>query len=75
MIKKVRLVKQYKGPDGRYRPGTVWGALDTNRVTYLENTGTHQGDPVTTVHLDDSTMLDVVMSMDDVIDMLNEADE
>lgn len=69
MIKKVPLLKQWKGGDGRYRPGLANGAIDVDRIVYLESVDTWQGESVTCVHFDDGTMLDVVLTIQELIDL------
>ena len=74
MIKKVPLLTQHKGGDGRYRPGYSYGALDLARVTYMEATGTWQDKPITCVHLDNGDIVEVLLSLDEVIDLSKQDD-
>jgi hypothetical protein len=69
VIKKVPLLKQWKGGDGRYRPGLANGAIDVDRIVYLESVETWQDKSVTCVHFDDGTMLDVVLSIKEIMDL------
>lgn len=69
MIKKVPILKQYKGGDGRYRLGMGNGAIDTSRITYLESTGTWQDKSITCVRLDDGSMVDVLLTIDEIAEL------
>ena len=73
MIKKVPILKQYKGGDGRYRPDIGRGAIDTNRMVYLEGVGTWQDKPITCVHFDDGSEVDVLLTIDEIADLSNQA--
>lgn len=71
MQRRVELIRQYRRSDGRYVPGLSFGSFDTDRVVYLERTDEWQGQAVTAVHLDDGTILDVAMNLNDVIALVN----
>lgn len=72
MMKKVPILKQYKGGDGRYRPGIGYGAIKLDRIVYLESTGTWQDKSITCVHFDDGSMVDVLLSIDEIAELQND---
>ena len=74
MITKVPILKQYKGGDGRYRPGVGNGAIDTSRIVYLEHVGTWQDKPITCVHFDDGSEVDVLLIIDEIAGLSKEAE-
>ena len=74
MIKKVPILKQYRGGDGRYRPDRGHGAIDVSRITHLEGLEGWQEYPVTAVHLDDGSRIDVLLSISDIISLSRQAE-
>ena len=67
MIKKVPILKEYRGGDGRYRPGLAFGAIEVDRIVYLEDAGTWQDKSITCTHFDDGSMVDVLLSIDKIM--------
>lgn len=67
MMKRVPLLKQYGGGDGRKRPGMAFGAIELDRITYMESVGTWQDKSITCVHLDDGSIVDVLLPIDEVM--------
>ena len=74
MLKKVPILKQYKGGDGRYRPGYGWGAIDVSRIVYMEKIDSWQDKSVTSVHLDNGDAWDVLLSIEEIIALITDKD-
>lgn len=73
MLKNVPLLVDHRGGDGRHRRGYAPGSLAVDRILHTEYTGRqYDGKPVTTVHLDDGSTLDVLLSIDQINLLANE---
>jgi hypothetical protein len=75
MLKSVPLLIDHRGGDGRFRAGYMPGSLAVHRILYTEYTGRQYDDrPITLVHLDDGTDLEVLLSIDQINGLANEED-
>lgn len=69
-LKRVKLLQDVKGGDGRLRPAVGRGCIDVDRIVYLEDQGYSQGMPLTCVHLDDGSLVDVLASVQEIMDLI-----
>jgi hypothetical protein len=68
MIQKVPVRVKYKDDDGRYRSAIGYDAIELSRVVYLENMGTWQDKPVTCIRFGDGSIVDVLLTIQEIID-------
>lgn len=70
-LKRVKLLQEgAQEGDGWRKPAVGRGCIDVDRIVYLEDQGYSQGMPLTCVHLDDGSLVDVLASVQEIMDLV-----
>ena len=71
MLKKINILKEYRGGDGRYRPGPCLGAIETDWILWLEHADrSYDNKSVTTVHFDNGSTVDVIITIKELMELI-----
>lgn len=72
MLKKVPLLTEFKGGDGRYRPDMGFGAIEVDRIVWVASNGTWQDKSITCVRFDNGSQVDVLLSIGEIMKLQSE---